>query len=372
MSRDATTLQLGVCARRGTVLAGLGAGDHALVAALDGTNDLTDLTGLARAHGLPAGRVHELLSLLAEAGVLVEDLPADRTDLARLGLDRRDRLQPDAEAWSLVHVGAGDGLRLLAERGRRRILVDGAGRVGAALALTLCAAGVGRVEVADPAQVRASDLLPAGHLPGRAGVDRASSVHARMPDASADREGIDPGAIEPGAIDLVVLVRDDVIDVRTADTLVREDQAHLALLCCADRVVIGPLVRPGRGPCLRCLDLHRADRDPAWPHLATQLLAQQGRVGARGEVASSTAAAGIAALQALTYLDGLVVPFTIGRTMEVTLPDGIIETRRWAAHPACGCIRPDPGPRGRAASGSCSDPAARAQRVPVADNDGRD
>ena len=39
-----------------------------------------------------------------------------------------------------------------------------------------------------------------------------------------------------------MLVRDDAVDVRHGDDLVRRDQPHLAVVCGADRVVVGPLV----------------------------------------------------------------------------------------------------------------------------------
>ena len=35
--------------------------------------------------------------------------------------------------------------------------------------------------------------------------------------------------------------------------------------------LVGPLVVPGVTSCLTCADLHRADRDSAWPAVAMQL-----------------------------------------------------------------------------------------------------
>jgi hypothetical protein len=46
---------------------------------------------------------------------------------------------------------------------------------------------------------------------------------------------------------------------------------HLSVVIDEDRVRIGPLVRPGRTPCMSCHDLHRADWDRAWPALMHQL-----------------------------------------------------------------------------------------------------
>jgi bacteriocin biosynthesis cyclodehydratase domain-containing protein len=140
--------------------------------------------------------------------------------------------------------------------------------------------------------------------------------------------------------DLTVLVADDVVDSRRGDELVRHDVPHLAVVTAPDRVVIGPLVLPGRTPCLRCLDLHRRDRDPAWPQIVAQLLSAQVRRGrGRAETASATAAAGLAALQALVLLDGHATPVSVGRTLELTLPDGLVERRAWRLHPSCGCAR---------------------------------
>src|SRR5205814_1262273 len=47
--------------------------------------------------------------------------------------------------------------------------------------------------------------------------------------------------------------------------------AHITVTVRDGAVVVGPLVPPAGSPCLRCVDLHRVDRDPAWPALAAQL-----------------------------------------------------------------------------------------------------
>ncbi|MGL5829251.1 MAG: hypothetical protein ACRC0L_06745, partial [Angustibacter sp.] len=83
--------------------------------------------------------------------------------------------------------------------------------------------------------------------------------------------------------------------------------------------------------------LHRTDLDPAWPQLAAQLSAEGPQTRSRGEVASSAAAAGLAALQTLAQLDGQRTPASVGRTLELTLPDGLIIARRWPVHQSCDC-----------------------------------
>jgi hypothetical protein len=90
--------------------------------------------------------------------------------------------------------------------------------------------------------------------------------------------------------------------------------------------------------CLRCLDLHRGDVDPAWPLVAAQLVCRPPTSsGPAGEPAALAAlAAALAAAEVLTYLDG-GVPRTRGATYEVAMPDLMPRLRPWAVHPDCGC-----------------------------------
>jgi bacteriocin biosynthesis cyclodehydratase domain-containing protein len=208
------------------------------------------------------------------------------------------------------------------------VVVDGEGIVADAAAAAMTAAGVGVVSRQAP---------PGSGHPGQAGPD------------------------------LHVIVRTAAVDVCEADALVAGDLAHLAVVVAGDRLVVGPLVLPGRSPCLRCLDLHRTDRDPAWPKVAAQLT-RPAAVRTPVETASATMAAGLVALQALAHLDGQVVPASVGRTLEVVLPDGLLERRRWSAHPSCGCRRLP-----IAAGAACgAQRGTTASRLHVQDNGDRD
>lgn len=342
--RDPTSLQVGVFPGPGVVLAGLRAGDEAVIAALDGAHDLQQVREVAVRHRVETERVDDLLALLSRSGLLAgaaRGAQVDRAHLSQLGGTARARLQPDSEAWSLVHDG--DGLLLAADRGRRRVVVHGAGRVGATIATTLLAAGVGSVTVVDARPVRAGDVLPSGAQQrdvGGSWTQMMAGVPARVGAAPPSRPGIAPprraGSLEP---DLVVLVSDHVLDARVGDDLVRRTIDHLGVVVDAARVVIGPLVLPGRSPCIRCLDLHRRDRDPAWLHLVAQLLDSRAPQEAVGETALSTAAGALAALQVLCRLDRKVTPDAVGRTLELTLPDGQVQRRAWRLHAQCGCAR---------------------------------
>jgi hypothetical protein len=291
--RAPDAVQIGLDPQHGTLLEGLTPADRSLVEQLAGGLDEAALP-----RGPAARRARQVVALLSACDVLVTRR-AGRAQLTQLGTASQ-RLAPDAAVWGVVHPGAGDGWELLAARARRRVLVTGAGRLATELAQTLTAAGVGTVELA--------------------------------PRAPATAQGA-AGNVPP---DLVVLVRAAAADSLAADGLLAAGVAHLAVVVREAGVVVGPLVLAGGGPCLRCLDLHRTDRDPGWPRLLAQLPGRAGPADA-GETASARLGAGLAALQVLAHLDGRARPAAVGATLEIDLPDGLVARRPWPVHPACGC-----------------------------------
>jgi hypothetical protein len=341
--RSASTLQIGLDPRFGTVLDGLTDPDRPLLDALGSGID-------ADRRSAGGARERELVRLLDEAGVLAR---------RRTGRDRagglgaaRDRLAPDAAAWSLLRGpraqdGEGaDAWDLLAARGRRTVRVEGAGRTGTAVATTLACAGVGRLDVIDPAPVGPGDVTPAGAHAGDVGRTRQEAARAAVQRVTGRAPAPDAGAVRAAPTpDLVVLVEAEVADATGAQPLVAADVPHLSVVIREATIVVGPLVLPGRGSCLRCLDLHRSDRDPAWPRILAQVLAaRRGPGGGPGRLAEETAsaqlAASLAALQALAHLDGARRPAAVSATLEVERPDGLISRREWPVHPACGCHWP--------------------------------
>ena len=289
--RDERTVQIGLSADAGVVVTGLDPAEAALLDRLDGTRPASELTSWAGQQGVRPERVGQLLELLDRAGVLTGP-PTDRAYLHRLPAHDRLRLVPDAQAWSVVYPSAGDGFRLLAERTRHQVLLVGPGRLARAARGTLRRTGV---------QVDLGDRL----------------AHP-VPPAS-----------------LVVLLGEDAVSSSAGAVLVNAGRPHLAVVAGADRASVGPLVVPGRSACLRCLELHRTDRDPSWPAVAAQL-AGATPVG-RGESSITALVAGLLALQVACWVDGQRRPATVGATVTVTLPDGLSTRRAWRQHPGCGC-----------------------------------
>ncbi len=76
---------------------------------------------------------------------------------------------------------------------------------------------------------------------------------------------------EVGDTALAVIVASWVVSPARHLPWLRADVPHLAVVFDDVGTRIGPLVEPGAGPCLRCLDLARRDADPAWPVIAAQL-----------------------------------------------------------------------------------------------------
>jgi hypothetical protein len=341
--RGPGTLQFGLGTRASLALSGVTDADAGFLDLLAvGVPDSAVRGGI-----VPPGpaRCAQLLEHLSQAELLVTS-PAEARDVAGLG-DARDRLEPDAVTWGLVpDVERGrvtDGWDVVGPRMRRTVRVHGLGRTGWALAATLAQAGV-RITCDDRRTIRAADLGPCGPSVEEIGQPRDRTFAQRYARA------LPPGNIRrqaPAAeADLVVLVDHAVADTGAAAALVSQDVPHLSVVVGEARTVVGPLVLPGRTPCLRCFDLHRSERDPAWPTVAAQLASHTPGTRAAIESVSpeepeetvlAIASAALAAAQVLAHLAGRRAT-SVGSTLELSLPDLLPSRRAWSEHPACGCM----------------------------------
>ena len=230
----------------------------------------------------------------------------------------------------------------------------GAGRVGRAVAELLVTADLAILEVVDDEPVDRA-LYPRRLASGRQSAALEAELRAVR---SADRPGPTiytddsrraggelsrarlPGrrwATEPSADrrpDATVVASDRLeVDRMITDALLRDDQPHLIVRAAGNGVVVGPFVLPGRTACVRCTDLARAERDPDWPGLLSQLTRITGDVpGTLLSWAAATAAGQLLVLLA----GGGEPPESAGRTLELDR-DHRRQTRRWSVHPGCGC-----------------------------------
>ena len=203
---------------------------------------------------------------------------------------------------------------------------------GDAVAETLARRAAHPVEVrscGDPAAGEVArlvtDLLTGGGC-------RATAQNAASPRT------VGPTPAEPIAAVLVV-VGEPAREL--VDDWVRDGTPHVLLRLTEGRVLLGPFVVPGATACLRCLDAHHTDVDPAWPLLVAQYAAatERGRADALPEPVDSllaTLAAAWAARDMVTYLEGRS-PSTASTTLLLDARLGSLEAQTWARHPACGC-----------------------------------
>ncbi len=366
--RSPGTVQLGVNPAHATVLDGLTPDDRAFLEQLVHGVDLPEETGpdtdrpvprcvrggsgdpgrlLAPVPEAPGRRVginntaspdlrrRHLVQLITEAGMIAEDSGhRDDFPVTASGTDAvtHRRWDPDEAIWALACPGCGDGWRLRHRRAGLPVLIRGAGRLGTTLSVLLAAQGV-PVEVIDPRPVASGDLLPGGARLADLGETRQDAARAAISRVG----GAVPATGARLRPALVVLVDHAVADPVVGDDLLRADLPHLSVVVRETGVMIGPLVRPGHAPCLRCLDLHRTDRDPQWPVVLAQFTARGHDPWEPEESTLATLAASTAALQVLAHLDARTQPASVAATLEIELPDGLTVRRPWPAHPGCGC-----------------------------------
>ena len=357
--RGPSTLQLGVDPARAVVLDGVDPGVADLLRRCDGSLEVDDLLAAGAPAGFGRAEVHEVVDLLMRAGLL-DDAAADTartadtadpgaTDAAGAGgasgPGRRHAgripgvLDPERRALALVAPDRAGGRTRLARRAHARVEVHGAGRVGTALALMLAAAGVGALRIVDDGAVGPAELAPAGADDECLNLPRPLAVRDRVERLALDTQvqvarsdDVAPRGWWP---DLVVVAPDGGRRPGLLRELAARRVPHLPVETRETSAVVGPLVLPGRTACPRCLDLHRAERDPHWPAVAAQL-DQADPVGI--EVLVATGAGLLAAAQVLAHLDGLT-PDTLDGTVEISLPTLQWRRRGWSAHPSCPCQR---------------------------------
>lgn len=142
---------------------------------------------------------------------------------------------------------------------------------------------------------------------------------------------------------LVVLVGAPALDPRAGDPWLESGTAHLPVTAAGRRTTIGPLIDGPSGPCLWCLDLHRADRDAAWPTVMAQLcpgrpvdpvraFADERGTGPLSAATLHLTAGGVAVF-AQSVLTGHRPP--VGISLDIWVPWPRMDHRRWEVHPRC-------------------------------------
>lgn len=145
-----------------------------------------------------------------------------------------------------------------------------------------------------------------------------------------------------GRPDVVLVAAHHVIPPDATVRWLAEDLPHVGLVFGDQAAVLGPLVIPGRTPCLRCADEHRLE-DPTWEAVAVQLLRRR---TSRTATSLRTRLAAAAALgDVLESLRAGEPTGLEGSALRIGA-DGAVSRLPRPWHAACWCRGPSPAPRG--------------------------
>lgn len=336
--RGPTQVQVGTDPRWAVVLSDLSASAARALCSVSPGADLRVLRTAFAREEVDVAEVEAVLAHLRSAHLLVGAVPSEES--------------ADALAWSVLSAD-GDGSPVLGHRARATVRVVGLGRCGLLLAGLLAAAGIGTLKLDDNTPVTQHDVGLGGLVARDIGTPRSVAAARMLHDVAPGVRTSTPGAQVAGAggasasvrstgsprrrttADLVVLVEHGAAEPVRYRRLTDDGVPHLGVVLREASALVGPLVLPRRSPCLWCVDLHRADRDPHWPVLATQLVGPGGPVVPE-ETSLAAVVAAQAAAQVLAHVDGRP-GLLLGTSLEVRLPD--LEPRRmtWPAHPRCDC-----------------------------------
>jgi bacteriocin biosynthesis cyclodehydratase domain-containing protein len=169
-----------------------------------------------------------------------------------------------------------------------------------------------------------------------------------MPTAVVGSLGIDPVPLLLAAGLVVVDQADEPrsvlvpgygeIDREETDHWLHAGCAHLPVRALGARIVLGPLVVPGRTACLRCLECHRTAADPRYPLLLGRHLAavRHDGVAAPRDSALAALALGWAVRDLVSLAEG-GRPATWSTTIELGPDLDRIARTPWLRHPGCSC-----------------------------------
>ena len=302
------------------------------------------LSQLARASLLVGATAAERRSLIELVAPVLITRPLEGRDGSTQSTARgggRDRTR--GQKRESPHEKTGDGTHGRSRGNRRerpevmsnpveapplRVAILGSG--GAAESLSSAVARAGWVPVGWP--MLPSDALAAhahngSEIGGGERPRRERTSNERMSSEFRDTRST------PG---LCIVVERFMQPPATFHALATSGVPHLAVRFTDRSVRVGPLVIPGRAPCVSCLSLSEVAADPGIPVLAAQL---QGRFPAAETPASVEIASALALIYVHRWLRDSEWPHETQLRLTVAegIPGPIPEERSVLPHPGCAC-----------------------------------
>jgi bacteriocin biosynthesis cyclodehydratase domain-containing protein len=146
------------------------------------------------------------------------------------------------------------------------------------------------------------------------------------------------GRAGASACDFGIAVGHYVLEPESYGFWLRRDLPHLPVIFGDGVATIGPLVEPGRTPCLYCLEHFRRDADPSWAAIAAQLWGRRSSAETPLVSREIAALASRIAIQRLSESRPAPALPVAATSLRLDVESGKQTRRDWMPHPSCGCL----------------------------------
>ena len=294
----------------------------------DGSRTLDEVLRLATEHGIDRDSARELLNALAKAGLLSFDA-APRELAEDQAMETRSPLRQDLDALALSGRNAAEAWT---RRQEHHISIEGVNRVAHALVDVLAASHIGSMQVLARSAARRSvtlrDIEAFGPMQDDVGVQSAVALKRHIERVMPERK--------LRTVRHIAIACDARVSPGDEAPFQERGIPYLRLLVTSRYATIGPLTLPGHSVCWSCIELHRTDADPQWPHSLAQFEAHRRYAAPIDDtfamwVASETAA------QVLRVIDTDDPSSLVNTTLHIDRATAGVRRRTWNVHPQCPC-----------------------------------
>lgn len=313
-------------------------------------------------------QILQILQILSEERLiefrtspLPNQLPKKELPAANL-VNSLNRMRAEENLYSW-HPQADAGISTETLIGKRRnfsIMIYGRNRLALSLFAVLQASGFTQVKLTDRTNSAGNDSIAQIEPSDVCGLAiRGSDVGLRkalvLADLARNSQLFPTGDLALPAFPVIpdLIISTESVPQETMQNWLSENIVHLPISnLIENKIVIGPIVIPGKTPCLNCLNLWRAERFPH--HNSFEILVALDCGEGKGlELPSAQVAllTGLITTQVIQYcssLDSVEAVKLVGATLAINLfdPLGSISSddetfgyRYWQPHISCGCHR---------------------------------